>query len=77
MNKFNCKHKWAVATDYRERREVGALPTILSCNKCGINMSAHEAAEVALWKNTVGVQKWISIGAFLIALASLVISVLK
>lgn len=37
-------------------------------------MSAHEVVEIELWKHTVGIQKWLSIGAVLIALASLVIS---
>lgn len=53
------------------------MSSILKCKKCGLVLTAHEAAEIELWKNTVGIQKWLSIGAVLIALTSLLITFLK
>lgn len=74
--KFNCDHDWEFAADYR-RHHTGEFSSVLRCKKCGINLSAGEAAQIALWKNTVGIQKWLSIGAFLISVASLVVSFCK
>lgn len=76
MNRFKCKHDWEIAADYTRTRG-GETSSVLHCKKCGVNMTAHEVAELGLWRHTVGVQKWLSIGAILIALASLVISFLK
>jgi len=39
-------------------------------------MSVREVAELELWKHVVGIQKWLSIGAILIAAFSLLISLL-
>lgn len=74
-DRFDCKHKWRIVSDYRERTGTGALPSVLNCKKCGVNLSAHEAAEIALWKNTIGVQKWISIGSFVISVGALIVSI--
>jgi hypothetical protein len=76
MNKFKCKHDWDFARDFLEIRGV-EKSSILQCKKCRIVLTANEAAEIELWKNTVGIQRWLSIGAFLIALASLVVAFLK
>ena len=76
MNRFKCKHNWEIARDYQRTRQ-GELSSVLRCKKCKVNMAANEVADMELWKHTVGVQKWLSIGAFLIAIASLIISFLK
>ena len=74
---FNCKHDWEFTRGYRKHPEFGELSSVLHCKKCGVNLTASQAAQVELWKNTVGIQKWLAIGAFVIAVASLVVSFLK
>lgn len=74
MNRFDCKHKWVVVRDYFHSQKIGELSCLLKCTKCNVVMTAHEAAEVGLWKNTTGFQKWLSITAIIISLISLTIS---
>ena len=76
MGRFNCKHDWEVDRDYSVIKGV-EMSSLFKCKKCKVVLTAHEATELELWKNTVGIQKWLSVGAFLIALASLVITFLK
>lgn len=76
MSKFKCKHDWEISRDYSETKGV-ERSSILHCKICKVNLTAQEAMGIELWRNTVGVQKWLSVGAFVIASASFVISFLK
>ena len=76
MKKFKCKHDWEIERDYFEKQGKD-MPCLLKCKKCRVVMSANEAAEMELWKHTTGILKWLSIGAFLISIASLVVSFIK
>lgn len=77
MSRFKCRHDWEIERGYAAHRAVGELSTLVTCTKCGVTMTASEAAQLGLWKHTVGIQKWLSIGAFTIAIASLLVSFLK
>ena len=67
---FKCRHNWKIERDYLEHKD-GYKPTILKCEKCGVVLTAHEAAEIELWKNTTGFQRWIAIVALLLSTVSL------
>jgi len=73
MNKFKCRHDWEIAEGYRQSR-LTENSSILHCKKCGVALTASEAAQIELWKHTVGIQKWLSIGAFMISVIALIVS---
>lgn len=49
----------------------------MHCRKCEVTLTVQEVTQMELWKYTVGIQKWLSIGAFFISIAALVVSFLK
>jgi len=73
MSKFKCKHDWEINTDYSAIKGEERSSVL----KCKVYMTANEVAKMELWKHTTGIQKWLSIGAILIAFTSLIISFLK
>lgn len=73
MSKFKCNHNWIIGSNYNSR--LGA--SILECRKCGTYMTVNEASQMELWKHAVGFQKWLTIMAISISIASLIISFLK
>ena len=75
MARFKCKHDWEIISDYSRKGTI-EWSSVLKCRKCLVCMSVREVAELELWKHVVGIQKWLSIGAILIAAFSLLISLL-
>ena len=76
MIKLQCNHKWI------HRDEFGMETATFKCENCHIEMSVADVLQLEALENQtklaryqLGFQKWLSLAAVIISVASLVISV--
>ncbi len=78
VNQTKCRpHNWEVFTPAQYAPGNGKdYPAKFNCKKCGLKLHASDAIQLDMLRYEMGFKKWLSVIAIIIAVASLVISII-